>query len=416
MSGGLVVHPTGNANVRAVLNGFSSHGLLGEFHTTVGCVPGNIFSRLSGFPVMSMLKRRGYSSEIASALKTHPWRELGRIFAQKAHLNGLVEHERGIFSVDKIYHNIDECSRKTLLNKDFSFVYGYEDGIESTFAEAKKMRIPCFYDLPIGYWRAMRENLSPEMKKNPDWNPTLGGFDDSDAKLRRKDNELAMADVIYVASSFTKKTLELYPDKLVPIEVVPYGFPDVNRNRKYSSANGRKIRALYVGGLSQRKGLSYMFDALKGLERHVELTVVGLGNIDGTPVLKSKLQKCNYIPSLSHENVLSLMAQSDVLLFPSLFEGFGLVVTEAMSQGTPVITTERTCGPDIIENGSDGWLVKAADSDSIRERIEDIISHPEILAQVGKSAMNTAAGRPWKVYSEAMAKSVEKHLKEWNLE
>ncbi len=78
MSGGLVVHPTGNANVRAVLNGFCLHGLLGEFHTTVGCVPGNIFSRLSGFPVMSMLKRRGYSSEIVSALKTHPWRELRR--------------------------------------------------------------------------------------------------------------------------------------------------------------------------------------------------------------------------------------------------------------------------------------------------------------------------------------------------
>ncbi|MBO4597262.1 MAG: glycosyltransferase family 4 protein [Bacteroidaceae bacterium] len=416
MNRGIVVHPTGNANVRAVLDGFSSHGLLGEFHTTVGCVPGNVFCRLSDFPGMSMLKRRGYSSEIASALKMHPWRELGRIFAQKAHLSSMIGHERGIFSVDKIYQNIDKYSKNALLNKDFSFVYGYEDGIESTFAEAKKVKIPCFYDLPIGYWRAMRECLSPEMEKNPDWNPTLGGFDDSDAKLRRKDNELAMADVIYVASSFTKKTLELYPGKLAPVEVVPYGFPEVNRNREYSSPHGRKIRLLYVGGLSQRKGLSYMFDAIEGLERHVELTVVGLGNIGGTPILKSKLQKCNYIPSLSHENVLSLMAQSDVLLFPSLFEGFGLVVTEAMSQGTPVITTERTCGPDIIESGSDGWLVNAANSAPIRERIEDIILHPEMLAQVGKSAMNTAAGRPWNVYSEAMAKSVEKHLKEWNLE
>ena len=52
------------------------------------------------------------------------------------------------------------------------------------------------------------------------------------------------------------------------------------------------------------------------------------------------------------------MREHDVFVFPSLFEGFGLVITESMSQGTPVITTDRTAGPDLIKNDENGWLLK----------------------------------------------------------
>lgn len=47
---------------------------------------------------------------------------------------------------------------------------------------------------------------------------------------------------------------------------------------------------------------------------------------------------------MPHDQILNLMRTQDVFVFPSLFEGYGLVVAEAMSQGTPVITTSRTCG------------------------------------------------------------------------
>ena len=50
------------------------------------------------------------------------------------------------------------------------------------------------------------------------------------------------------------------------------------------------------------------------------------------------------------------MKEHDVLIFPSLFEGFGLVITEAMAQGTPVITTDRTAGPDVISDNENGCL------------------------------------------------------------
>ena len=97
------------------------------------------------------------------------------------------------------------------------------------------------------------------------------------------------------------------------------------------------------------------------------------------------------------------MQNADVLLFPSLFEGFGLVITEAMSQGTPVITTDRTIGPDIIRHNENGWIIDAGSTEAIVEAIENILADRRQLIDVGKSAMETARLRPWSRYGEELA-------------
>ena len=204
--------------------------------------------------------------------------------------------------------------------------------------------------------------------------------------------------------------MDLYPGELADIEVIPYGFPPINEKRIYKPFDGRKIKLLFVGGLSQRKGISYLFNAVEGLEDKIELTVVGRGNVESCPRLKQALGKVNYIPSLSHDAVLKLMAEHDLFVFPSLFEGFGLVITEAMSQGTPVITTDRTCGPDIIKNEIDGWIVEAANSSSIRKLLEIFIENPTLLHDVGQNALKKASSRPWSYYEKELAISVNNFL------
>ena len=122
---------------------------------------------------------------------------------------------------------------------------------------------------------------------------------------------------------------------------------------------------LFVGGLSQRKGIADVFAAADHHQDDVELTVIGRGQVDDCPPLKVALGRHRWIPSMPHDQVLKEMRAHDVLLFPSLFEGFGLVITEAMSQGTPVITTDRTAGPDVFEDGKSGWLVTPGDTDAL---------------------------------------------------
>ena len=106
------------------------------------------------------------------------------------------------------------------------------------------------------------------------------------------------------------------------------------------------------------------------------------------------------------------MAAHDLFIFPSLFEGFGLVITEAMSQGTPVITTERTCGPEIIKHGENGWIVEAGTSEPISILLLQFIDCPEILEIAGRKAMKVANSRPWDCYGKELAESVKKYLNE----
>lgn len=405
----LVSHPTGNANLRAVLRGFADAGILNAFYTTIATQDASLFKRLSNLPGLSEFKRRSYDNDLTPLIHTYPYKELLRLFSAKAGFNSLVQHERGAFSVDKVYRSIDEKAANAIKQygkKKFDAVYAYEDGALMSFKAAKEKSITCLYDLPIGYWRAARKLMSEEIENRPEWASTMAGFSDSDFKTNCKDEELKLADHVFVASSFTAKTLDEYPGKINSLHVIPYGFPSVAAPKKYDGVKNRKLKLLFVGGLSQRKGIADIFDAVESLQDYVELTVIGkLPNLD-VPVLSKALNKHKYIPSLPHSEVLKHMYDTDVLLFPSLFEGFGLVITEAMSQGTPVICTDRTAGPDLIVHGEDGWLVKAAAAQELNDMISQLIQKPEWIESAGIAAREKASKRPWNFYGKELSDKI----------
>jgi glycosyltransferase involved in cell wall biosynthesis len=182
----------------------------------------------------------------------------------------------------------------------------------------------------------------------------------------------------------------------------------VCNNREYSSIQRRRLKILFVGGLSQRKGLAYIFEAAAQLKDHVELTIVGHKVNDRCPVLDKELNAHKWISSLPHNEILKLMRQHDLLVFPSLFEGFGLVITEAMSQGTPVITTDRTAGPDLINHEQNGWIINAGSTEALVAAIENVLVNYSSVEDVGRAAVETALSRPWNCYAQELVKEVLK--------
>ena len=402
----LFSHPTLNANSKALINGLLKNKLLFNLYTTVAIFPGQFLYKLGNNPKLKDLKRRSLDAKWQPYTRSKSFFEFGRLLASKLHLEYLVKHEKGFFCIDAVYQKQDKWVANNLVKakKDgITGVYAYEDGALATFAKAKQLGVGCIYDLPIGYWKSARLLMQKEFEINPDWSSTLTGFSDSQAKLDKKDQELALADVVFVASSFTKKTLEEYSGKLPEIKVVPYGFPEVIKKKEYQPLANRKLKVLFIGGLSQRKGLSYLFEAVDGLENKVELTVVGHKAVANCSALNLALEQHHWIPSLSHDQVLACMREHDVFVFPSLFEGFGMVITEAMSQGVPVITTDRTAGPDVIQDEVDGWIVPAGSAIAIKEVLYKILEQPELLEQFGIAAQTKAKSRPWSVYGQEMA-------------
>ena len=404
-------HPTGNTFVRAAASGFLNENMLYQFNTSIAAFPGGLVDRLGSIPVFSEIHRRRFDPGLSSVTRLWPWKELGRLMATKAGFTSLVEHENGPFCVDAVYRSLDQKVASGL-RKSASLgakaVYSYEDGAALSFNKAKEVGLRCIYDLPIGYWRAARHYLQEEKDRRPEWAPTICGFKDSKVKLARKDAELQMADLIIVASQFTAKTLGFFPGTLAPVKVVPYAFPTVGKAKCYTSTEHRKLRLLFVGGLSQRKGIADLFDAVGSYSKHVELTVVGHKIVPDCEALNKSLLNHKWISSLPHNKILELMREHDALVFPSLFEGFGLVITEAMSQGIPVITTDRTAGPDFITPGKDGWIIKAGSAEAISEILEQILDNPGIIPRMGRAAMETARSRTWEDYGHDLVAALSK--------
>ena len=403
-------HPTGNANLRAVAEGLEAAGVLSSFYTSIASFPNSTLFRLSRFGPLSELQRRLFAPQLQPYTKMYPWYEAGRLLAGKIGASRLVQHESGVFSIDAVYRSLDQYVAKKLQRgklKGIQAVYSYEDGALQTFTTAKKLGITTLYDLPIGYWRAMHRLLAQEKNSRPEWAATLTGFNDSAEKLSRKDDELRLADHIFVASSFTAATLKEYPGTLAPVSVIPYGFPEPVTNRQYPSILNRPIKLLFVGGLSQRKGIANLFEAVESFGNKVELTIVGNKAVQGCEALDKALAKHRWIPSLPHADILKLMQQQDVFVFPSLFEGFGLVITEAMSQGTPVITTERTAGPDLIQHNENGWLTEAGNTIALATTIEHLLLNPSELRRAGELAIQTASHRPWHKYGQELVNAID---------
>lgn len=408
----LLSHPTSNQNSRAVLNAFAREQLLFEFHTSLATfdetsLPAKLFPAL---------KRRLFDKPLKNYIRTYPYLELSQRLANRLKLSWLVPHEGDSLSIYETSQFMDRLIAKrvaALKAREVRAVYAYEDMARRSFESAKNNALQCFYDLPIGYWRAYRRLLAIEQEQQPEWASTLTGFQSSDRKLNQKDRELELADHIFVASQFTASTLKEFPGTLkAQIHTIAYGFPSVEKmaeQRTYDfHRRKRPLKLLFVGGLSQRKGLSYLFEAASAFGDRVALTVVGKKGSEECPALDRALKNCHqWIPTLPHHEVLALMRSSDMLIFPSLFEGFGLVITEAMSQGTPVIATERTAAPEIITDGENGHLIPAGSVEAIVQKIDHMLTHPEQLEKMGRAALHTAAKRPWSVYGQELTQAIK---------
>ena len=320
----------------------------------------------------------------------------------------LTRHERGMFSIDAVYRSLDRAAaRRVATLGGLSAVYAYEDGAAATFRAARERGLRCIYDLPIGYWRVAHALYAEEREREPQWAVTLTGTLDSPEKLARKDEELAAADVVMVASSFTRKTIEAAPCPPKPVHVIPYGAPLSAPLEAAPRAREGKLKVLFVGSLGQRKGLSYLLEAVAMLPHAVELTLVGAKTVENCVPLNEALARHRWIPSLPHDEILREMSRADVFVFPSLFEGFGLVLLEAMSQGLPIIATAHTAAPDLIEEGGSGFIVPIRSAQAIAEKLDLLARDSRLLSAMSHAARETAAGYTWEQYRARLSQALE---------
>jgi alpha-maltose-1-phosphate synthase len=401
----LLSHPTGNENVRQAALAFRQAELLREFWTCVSWNPDITANHLLPRSLRQQLARRSFHPSLRPVTRTVPTREMGRLLVSALGLSLFSEHETGPLSIDAVFSNLDRKVATRLRElPDCNLVYAYEDGALETFRAAKTRNVSRVYDLPIGYWKVAQEIYAEEREREPAWAMTLTGARDSEEKLARKDEELQLANRVVVASSFTKETLRT-ASVAVDVQVIPYGAPPSIPNNL--EAHSGALRVLFVGSLGQRKGLSYLLRAVDLLGPKVELTLLGKKVAEGCAPLDEAVRKHRWIPSLPHPELLRIMQQHDILVLPSLFEGFGLVILEAMAQRLPVITTAHTAGPDVIAEGIDGFIVPIRSAEAIAARLDRLASDATLLEGMKRAAQGKAKLQRWENYRESLVQMAQ---------
>ncbi|MCA1659859.1 MAG: glycosyltransferase family 4 protein [Verrucomicrobiaceae bacterium] len=407
----LLTHPFGNANVRAVLHALDDAGLLAKFLTTLGWSTSSPFVQLLPANWRAQALRRAYELPHYK-IKTRPAREIVRLLAEKFGLGWLTRHETGWASIDRVWGRLDQVAADYLRENHERLkihgVYAYEDCAARTFENARQLGLRRIYDLPIAYWETAQRLLRAEAIRYPQWEPTLGGTRDSEEKLARKTLELDLAEVVICPSDFVLDSLPERTRVSKKCVVAPFGSPAEIGDKSHvphKTHNGR-MRFLFAGALTQRKGLADLFAAMKLVSsKEAELVVMG-SLTQPMRFYRNEFPDFVYEPPRPHDAVLRLMRSCDVLVLPSIVEGRALVQQEAMACGLPLIATRNAGGEDLIVDGKTGFLVPPGAPAAIAEKIGWFLQNRGQLPAMSAAARAKAAELTWAVYVEKVLHAI----------
>ncbi len=174
---------------------------------------------------------------------------------------------------------------------------------------------------------------------------------------------------------------------------------------------------LFVGNTEDKnKGLRFLLEALRLLrgETPFHLTVVHRPGSHEAPRLVRELGlhgKVTFLEQLSTEELVRVYNGAQLLVSPSLYEGFGLPAAEAQACGTPVIATSAGALPEIVEDGVSGMIVPPGDSPALAKAISALLQEPERCLEMGEAGARRIRERfSWRRTAEETVELYEEVL------
>lgn len=215
-------------------------------------------------------------------------------------------------------------------------------------------------------------------------------------------DEAIQADLVLAASPFVYHGLVELGISSGSIRVVPYGIEETFFDR---GAKPHVGRALYVGNVGYLKGVQYLAEAARLLlQRGFSGEVRVVGPNDRRLVRKPEFAGPTYIGPVARNEVKKEFLHADVFVFPTLSDGFGIVLLEAMAAGLPVIATAN-CGA-VVRDGENGFIVRTRDGREIADRIEQIATDRDLRGRLSSCALGTAARFSLHQYEESLVKAI----------
>lgn len=379
-------------------------GILHEFHTDLFMSPSaarcvQFCGRIIGSPsAISRLSGRSADGIPSSYVVSYSW------LAVYSRLRNLGVSRIGQSASDWLW--LGECFAKNVskrLRPETQAVYAFTSAARELFLQNKYDGRRSILDQATAPRKQELALVDEEARRFSSWIEREASSVDPGMYHERQLEELELADVILCASGFVKSMVEsegVHPTKT---RVVPLG---INTNGMKIQATKRRkqgnLRVLFIGDDGLRKGIGYLDQAIRKMPIS-KITVRVVGNLGfNSSGLSHLAQRMELVGRVPRTEVVKQFEWADVLVLPSVSDTFGLVVLEALKAGLPVVATQNTCAPEIIREGVDGFVVPIRESDILRERLEQLMSNPDLLAEMSHNALERVTEFSLAKYSERL--------------
>lgn len=221
--------------------------------------------------------------------------------------------------------------------------------------------------------------------------------------------------ITVVSQHLKSEVLKLY--KTNDIEVVSMGCKTENFGKKYAVPDffkqGNRKVVLFVGRLAEKKGVTYLIEAMKQVD--AKLIIVGDGPLRESLEEQAKEQgdKIEFLGAKTHDELKTIYASADVFVAPSITakdgdqEGFGLVMLEAMASGLPIVASNSGGITDLICNKKNGILVEEKDVGSLANSINMLLMDEKLVEKIKTESINTVREKDYSVLAKKYAEILE---------
>jgi glycosyltransferase involved in cell wall biosynthesis len=222
--------------------------------------------------------------------------------------------------------------------------------------------------------------------------------------ISREEREYALADRIVVLSSFARDSFLAAGTSSSKLGFLPLGASlemfrpsqEVVEARCRRILSGEPLRVVYVGGLSLRKGLWDMASVLRSVAKErFRFRFVGPVVSEARGLIRELRSVAEFFPKQPQKELSQWYAWGDLFVFPTIEDGFAVVLAQAHASGLPILTTTNCCGPDLIRDGETGWVLPIRNPDAFVERLRWCDVHRAQLAEIARHLYHDFRPRTW---------------------
>jgi glycosyltransferase involved in cell wall biosynthesis len=291
------------------------------------------------------------------------------------------------------------------LSADVSLFHGWSQASERSMSRAKQLGALATLQRGSAHIEYQRDILEEEY----DIQGLKGELPHRNI-VAREMREYDIADYVFVPSEFARQTFLAKGFPQQKLVRVPLG---VSLTDFYPTGNQDGVfRVIYAGTMSLRKGVHYLLQAFAELALpNAELWLVGTM----LPEMRGFFHKYDgvfrYFGKVPQAQLRELYGRCSVFALCSIEDGFGVVLTQAMACGLPAICTTNSGGPDVLEDGQEGYAIPIRDVQTLKERALFLYHNPDAAAEMGRRARARAlSALSWEDYGRQIFDSFQSCL------